>query len=448
MNLIFPVLILIFSLLQNSNSVAKSIITFIYIIAIVWYLIVDNKITVGSVTKIIKVNKAFLFLLVLACISVIRTNNDSYAILPKLLNYIILLTLLLLMTYSITNTKQYNSTKYVINFIIVPFGVLCLINFTLWVLGVSLQEDVLEGDFSQSAMLLSRLGIEMDRIQFPLTGGFNSYGSSIGGIFTITLITFFVVKKKTLFLGMMIASFFLTLLLIDTRSALFYPIVILGLILFLKSQNKYIPSFKYLILLLLFGPVIFSTVTFAMSNLDIFQTIARSQDDLHSGNARTIIWGMSTNEFLNFRPIHLIGFGEYGQKGSGVSSNWSYIFEGWKNSELTSPHNTSFSILFDCGYIGLITYIILHIQLISRLKYIYNHDRPIAYIYGGFVLYNLLTGITETLNGFYFFHYFVLFCLVTVSINSVYYRIYNDIERKNSQIRRPEFSLSGEEVKV
>jgi O-antigen ligase len=177
-----------------------------------------------------------------------------------------------------------------------------------------------------------------------------------------------------------------------------------------------------------------------LGQYDAFSFLSRSSGDLQTGNSRFLIWGISFAEFAQFKPIHLIGYGEYGHLGSGASKLWENIFSNWEDSGNKTPHNTMLVIMFDTGYIGLFFYISLLYGFIAKMIKIWLWQKPQRYLYLSYFLFMLLQGVTESTFGFYFFDYLFIFFMIFI----VEMIDYKKITSESEEIAvTPELSLAG-----
>ena len=69
-----------------------------------------------------------------------------------------------------------------------------------------------------------------------------------------------------------------------------------------------------------------------ISNFKGIDFISRNATGIHTLNSRTLIWGPVLAHLAEFDPMHIVGYGLYGQKSSGVSQ-WFDIFTGLYNYE-------------------------------------------------------------------------------------------------------------------
>lgn len=406
----FVLLIYLLELSRFSNSIVIKLFT----VMLFSFAIVDNLLKHKTSISVFKINKIYLIFLSIVVIAVFRNNNTeqsmSYNIF-RILNFLLFF-ILFFQTIEIYLKKKVDYFTLFLKTIYFPFLLLILLNLLAFSINISPNTDIGRDGLNEVCVLLGSIGIKLYRVDFPFSPGFNAYGSLVGVFFTFSLIGYFIIKKwRKLFIVGSVTSC-ITILMIDTRSAFFISLVILLLSLVMKNYKK--PKLLWLIpLITVFGNlIIISTLTF-LSTIKQFSFLERNSGDLETGNARTIIWLFSGLEFSNFKPMHLIGFGEFGQFGSGASLNWSYIFPTFENPELTSPHSLLFLILFDYGYLGLLIIVLLQYKVVKITKDLWNLNKDLAIMILSFLIYWNLMGMTESFFGIYTTKIMIVFCSIT-----------------------------------
>ncbi|RZK38500.1 MAG: O-antigen ligase domain-containing protein [Pedobacter sp.] len=378
-----------------------------------------------SFLKLVNINKNLLLFALVGSIALIRTNYIGISFVMsaiQVINLILFIYCFTLICNVEMKRNDANSYRVIITYLLTPFLLLAVTNFVLYFLGISLTQSQLgEESGTYQAILLSYIGIDITRVEFPLAGGLNNYASYVGAVFMINIALIMMLEKKSNLLRASAVVFFITLLLIDTRSSIIYPLLILLCLYLIRNKRRLSKGLKFVSLFVVVGPLLFTVLLPLVSSLPGFEFLERGDNDLQTGNARFFIWLFAFAEFMSFKPIHIFGWGDYGHFGSGVSKNWTSMFQGWANSEYKTPHNTMLSLIFDYGYIGLILYISVIWQSIERLRYIWDKKPIVAKSLYTFVLYNIITGVTEVLGGFYFPNYILLFYMVTIIINVQYY---------------------------
>jgi O-antigen ligase len=341
------------------------------------------------------------FLLIIMTIGIIRTNNPDTSIMYSLYRIITVIgysaSLLIVLNYIGKSAKR--SSK-VLNILIIPLTIYLIINLIGHFSGMKsvIIDDLNIGD----CVMLSFIGIVYERVLFPFAGGINNHGTVAGVLILISSIIL-LVKNKPDILKMIVPLFagIITVLLTDTRAVFIYLFLILTYIVLSKGVNR-------LVLLRLFpvigvlGPFIVFLILTLIQDTFLGTLFARSDNDLTQESTRVLIWVSSIEEFISFKPIHLIGFGEMGHYVSGASTQWAQIFSLWSNSEFITPHNSILVVLFDYGYLGLVVFLYSQYIMIGIANDLWKSNRMLSSVIASVVIYWNLIGMTESFFGFYF----------------------------------------------
>ena len=421
---------IIYIILLKINSYSESIfVTLLPIIIIVIGIFNTTKFgIVNDIRFFFRENKVLAIYLLLLFIGVIRSSRPTDQLL-----YIFFFVLLIgffslfFFTSEKNNFQKYNINKILIKTVILPFCLLSCTNIILYILDIKVLASVIEqGGESEKAALLGYLGIDIKRIEFPLEYGFNDFAVYIGGIFTLSLSLLLskLPSKSIIIFSLLI---FVTILVsIDSRSSLYYPLIIISLLTTIEKYDIIISKIKYIALLIILGPILMALFLPLLGEILGESFISRGDGELANGNSRFIIWGISALEFINFKIQHIFGYGSYGHFGSGVSKEWAFVFPNWSNPELKSPHNTGLSLLFDLGYIGLFLYVRLVYDALKKSYFIFKENKPIGKSLICYFIFIVFSGITESLNGFYFFNHLLLFIMLIIYTNMTYNTLYKN----------------------
>jgi O-antigen ligase len=300
----------------------------------------------------------------------------------------------------------------------------------------------------ESVLLSSLFGWHIERVNFPLVTGINSFGS-FAGAFTLTalLAALKLNTYRNKGIAVMFCALGLTCLaLIDTRSALAIILVVL-LLLVAPLYGSKISFLKYTVVLGSVVPIlVFLNMDWFNGNL-FLEGFSRGDGDLKTGNNRVFIWISCVAEIARFKWEHLIGFGEYGQTGSGVSNGWANIFELFANANLITTHNLVLQSFFDTGYVGVLIYVLLFFKLFNTLNRQYKSSGDSRLLLPvGFLCFFILVGGTEAPQTHYATLHYLVFVIVYVN-----YLAYRDqwLEKQTKPIsasrpvKSPELILTG-----
>lgn len=392
----FPILFL-FSILRLEIYTNNSIFLYLNIIALFVFILKNISFFNFKTQKNTLIIGMFFFMII---IGAFRNNDPDSSFsnnIIKLTNYFLLVFCFYL--EFLKKIRDFNDLPiFFFENLYLPLFCLILINIIAYFIGL-LPSNYPQINLGKS-VLLSLFGKDLDRISFPFTPGFNNYGLIAGTflIFSVSWLMYFKTHKKVVLLGIIISLF--SIFSVDTRSVILFSILTLLISFFNKKKfsnfNWFIPIISILGSFVIIIPVLF------LSDIIDLSSIQRTREDFNSFNGRNLIWLNSSIEFLNFKPIHLIGYGEFGHYISGVSKSWSHFFGQWEDEKslLTTPHSFFYSILFDYGYIGLFLYVFIQYKIIFLIKKLWFSSN-LNKLFMNFLLFWNLIGITETSHGFY-----------------------------------------------
>jgi len=299
-----------------------------------------------------------------------------------------------------------------------PGSIYVLFNVIFWLLGVNVLDDQVTNSLGTEAMILSKLGLSVTRVSFPFVTGSNTFSGIVGLHVLIGHFAIFYLKERNILLIFFQMINLIVLLLIDTRSAIILLLLVPFGILFVMKLNR--PKLLLVIPFIAFaGPFLLPLMLQLISKIEFFSFLERSKGDLETGNSRLLINLISISEMIEFKPTHLLGYGEFGHYTSGKSLVWSNLFEtSYNDSDIKSPHSTFFSMFFDIGYLGLIAYFFTLLSSVYMAIKTWKIFYPINLIIAAYLLYYVMIGLTETYYGFYstiqLFHFSALILMQLV----------------------------------
>ncbi|RCR68800.1 O-antigen ligase family protein [Larkinella punicea] len=406
--LIIGILLLFTNFSDFAHYTAIRISPILFFLAIIFQELLTKK------SKIQLTNKNFypLYLLaIILVIGIIVSTRSDISIDLRLFRILSFLSFIVAFFSTIFNSlKKNNLINVFIKYTYIPLLIFISLNLFLFFIGLK-SSDYEIG----KAVILSYLGLSVDRVEFFLSPGINSYGAVLGILLNLSLIGFGVVKKsRKLFLSGIIISL-ISLLLTDSRGSIIFSLIIFFAIKFIFSKLEK-PRLLFLIPIFGFvGPFLLLATLLLLSQTEYGSALSRSSEDLATGNARSIIWALAFNDFLTFKPDHhIFGYGEFGHYAAGLSQQWGYIFGDNENAELMHPHNMFLSIALDYGYFGLIVFTTIQFSIVNSIKKNWNTERDISYILLANILYFNLAGITETMFGFYYHNIVYLFFIINI----------------------------------
>lgn len=363
----------------------------------------------------------FFSFLLLMIISLWRTSsflNSDLSVIKNTLSIVLLpLYLYCLYLYKARNSELFEERLFFV--LIHALGIYCTINLLAFILNPTFGGG--------TSTMFTLLGINSTKVVFPLYP--NSHSNLVGstGGFLVVLCLGYIQNVKSLSqkdkrtLYVYLFSGIVVTIMGDSRGTVFGILfTVLSLYFFIKIK-KY-KLLKYSVLLVPVSHVLFIfTLQFA-ANSAVGSEIARGKNDLATGNSRKFIYMAANRELADFKPLHMVGYGEYGIYGAGLTkyymSNFGYTS---KESRLISSvaHNTSLQAIFDIGYIGLIIYLLLLFTFFSQSQTLFEKGYLHFMLATYFLLYLIITGVSETRFGNYSpFQNFLFIIVAFIAINS------------------------------
>ncbi|RWY48109.1 O-antigen ligase family protein [Mucilaginibacter gilvus] len=346
------------------------------------------------------VDKTLVVFVLITVVSLLRTASPVSTTINVIYSVAVYLTysFFILTSYVyLVSSRSLDWKKVVAYTMFYPLAIFVSLNLLLWSLGIKISSFVVIENTTE-AVMLSKFGIHIQRVIFPLSGGgLNTYGDIVGALLLVVLVM--TIQKLKLINILVIFIALASILLVDDRSFLFNAIVGSFIMYYIsktrlfkysKIMPVYLIAAPFLLLYLL--PIIYTSVSSSLLRTDEKESLAR-----------VLVWTKSTEVLSDFRWMDVIGYGEYGHYSSGASKLWAYFFKDWARPNYISPHNTFFSTVYDIGYIGVIvTFMLIRKSIIYAIRlWKMGGEMFLPLLIVGFWCYYLLSSATETLNGFY-----------------------------------------------
>ncbi|HTE39317.1 MAG TPA: hypothetical protein VK629_00720, partial [Steroidobacteraceae bacterium] len=125
------------------------------------------------------------------------------------------------------------------------------------------------------------------------------------------------------------------------------------------------------------------------------------------GAGRALVWDVAADELTKPKPIHIVGYGAYGQVVANISRYYDSLFTYLDRPELATLHNAALQYAIDNGYIGTALFFSL-IFLLAR-----TWLAPAA-------MFLVLMGLTEAVPTIYFrdaLFVFLMMCAYAATIH-------------------------------
>lgn len=355
----------------------------------------------------------FCFFVLLWIVALLRTyfresTDDAFFTFGVLVSWLIL-GLFLLLAFSVTDESQHNE---LIGALIYGLGFFVFLNIALYFLGIDPPGSLYLADYP--AQMLSFVGISQYRVLFPMASGINSFGT-VSGAAMVGL--FFLFKKSTnnlekILLFFLVVFCLLAILFTDSRGALFFSLMTIGLFLLPRKIFRYTRWIPFLISIFILLIIVIPTGSLAkwLPDLSRPDSVWQNPNEIDVNDQcekflanseglfsnRSIIWRFAINKLGTFNLEQLIGFGFRGQYYSGLISNYACLFKSYAFPQFASLHQIWLQVVFDTGYLGFL-FILALLILVVRESSVYN---PTSKFSGNFALasmicYLVLSGTLE-----------------------------------------------------
>lgn len=365
--------------------------------------------------------------LVLLIASFVRTHsflNTQFSVLKNSFT-LILVPLFIYFYYQYESQKADFSDEKLFMLLIHVLGIFCFANFIFFI--------VKPGFGDGFATVPSIIGINTNSIIFPLYPNFHpNIIGSLGGFLVVLSFGFYKhvsgldpFEKITLLFYICIG--FLITVMGDSRGT-FFGVLLTIVVLFIFTAFKKYRYLKYSVLLLPFSHILLILSLQIAANSSYASQLSKGSSDLATGNSRKFIYMAANYELSQFKPVHLVGFGEYGIYGAGLTKYYMSKF-GYETKEQrlisSVAHNTALQAVFDVGYLGLFIYLFLLFVIFLQARKMYEKGKGHYMVVYYFLIYHIITGISETHFGnYYSFQNFIFVILAFLVINGYNFNLY------------------------
>ena len=280
-----------------------------------------------------------------------------------------------------------------------------------------------EGSFRTKPLFLTLLGFNVENkvLQFksdsdrihPNTLGI--IGGALLSAYLVSINTFKIHRVHWTVLATM-ASLGGMILIADSRVTVLNTLITVGLVYALIRYRK-LQTLPYLAVVFPFFPFISLFLLEFIASTELAQLFSKNEagTDIASGSERATIWLYCLQELSDFRPIHLVGFGDYGHYGAGVSQQYAFVF-GPDGSETMVTHNAFYQAFFDVGYLGVVVYLAVLYKVTQSAIFLYYQEVATARLYLGFITYYILSGSFESTFSSYNKLYNLIFLLLCITV--------------------------------
>jgi hypothetical protein len=408
MNKILLQIIIFLYLLTTASGIINNILFKIFILSLVLCSCVINISLVKHKTR--KWNRFYFISLIFYLILVLtglRFNNPEFTFFSEIFK-VMLFSLLLLAIYAHALGNKSMSSYLFNDLIITPISLLVIINFLYYIFDINFLVKNESQYLGEGVVLNNFFGISLERINFPFVSNVVTFGVLSGVLFLGSLYSFFGnIKIKSSLFGILLGS--LGLLVVDFRSGIFS---VFFTVLYVFLARKKVVFFVFPAILF-FGPILLLILSSWVVENGFGDIISRNQYELETGNSRFIIWAITLSEIIDFKWIHLIGYGQFGAFASGRSYEWANFFIKFPNPYLTSAHNTYFNLFYDAGYVGIALYLLLSLYIFKMLSLLRRKQVISNQLISFFVFFGLI-GISDSTIGFHSTIHLLIFCIPSI----------------------------------
>jgi hypothetical protein len=283
------------------------------------------------------------------------------------------------------------------------------------------------GIFYGRASILASLGIETERVLFPTSPGFNSFGTMAGAALAGLLPMLWRTDSRLLRLGALLATLAAVggLLLADNRAALVAGIATgTGLAMFsprLLRAATWTPALSPLL------PVTFVLMVTVITQLSPSSELIRSAESTGT-NVRLEVWNVILHRLMEPSLAHIVGYGYMGHVSSGVSAEYVpvvygqlAVIPGVASYETAldirvTAHNFVLQTILDHGYVGAAILLLLLTCLMRQVwRDLRESDRPVDRSMLAILLFMIIVGTTETVFAAYNAEAFGLVLLIAIA---------------------------------
>lgn len=284
-----------------------------------------------------------------------------------------------------------------------------ILNIAGFFLGVQFPD--MHGDKDPTPSVMAGiLGLNFYRTALFFATHPNNCAVAVGAIMVCNLMVIFFtptsLRTKAFFLFSLLCCL-IFLLILDSRGSIASVILVTGTCLVLKN-SRFLGGLTLVIWCSPFIPFFVLSALALVSQSSIGENISREENDndLATGNGRSIIWEHCVDAVRSPELAHFFGYGQVGHIRSGVAQKWS-----WKFPDYVA-HNFFFQCFFDLGYVGVLFLLwVLHNSFRSA-QFLLKQGMNVAFVFIAFSLYFPLSGTFESTFGVYNHVYTTLYlCL-------------------------------------
>ncbi len=213
------------------------------------------------------------------------------------------------------------------------------------------------------ATILSALGVSVERVSFPMSGGVNGIAPTAAVGFAVCA-TFAVLGQRRKLALLPAALSLYALLLTDSRGALLAGLLAAALVVFTRRRRR---RFGWVAIALPVLPALVAVSLGALEDTPVAARLDRSgASSISQGTGRTAVWEATWTELSEPKLDHIFGYGQKGQVASNVSVSYASLFQ---DDIDASAHSVILQTLLDLGWFGFLCLLALAASVIRRLTW-------------------------------------------------------------------------------
>jgi len=273
--------------------------------------------------------------------------------------------------------------------------------------------------------ILSHFGLNISRVALPFSSGLNNFGTlaGLGAVSGLCLFWSgrgFVVTSAGLFT---FAICLVSMVLVDSRAPLGLSVASCFIVLAATKSARVAWGIRFLPYVVFLAPFLVFGIAWILSDTEFANSVGRDGEfakRLGLLTGRDVVWISALQILAMPDLIHLIGFGTIGQRTSGATLGYSWIFGQISGLSANSLHNANLQMIFDIGYIGFIFWFLFWVSLLRLVSnsLLTAGDSLYSAAIAGFSIFIALSGVFEVGGTLYFPDMFImLFFIVAWTIS-------------------------------
>jgi hypothetical protein len=375
----------------------------------------------------------YILFLMIMIVSFWRTSSfvTTHINILKITTLYVFFPLLLYFVFQDNVSKGKSTGKELLILMIHALGIFCFLNLLYIVLNPTF--------LSGGATVFKIIGISTKKIKFSLYDHVHPNSIGVMGAYLVVLCTGFVMNIKSkefkenglfkiyIFLGIIILSIG------DSRGTFFSTFLCIIILFFIIKAKSY-GLLKLSVLVLPLSHIIFILILQNVADTEVMSSISRNSSELATGNSRKFIYNAANDVLMDVKPIHFIGYGEYGVYAAGITEKYVHKFGELtqrKQLMVSVAHNSALQAILDVGYLGLLIYILLLIIIFHQSEKLIETGHKHFVVIPYFIVFYLITGISESNFGKYWNSSFILFVYLTLVVVLAYnYQCYQNKQKR------------------